>query len=393
MYQSTLLTHARHNLPADVETIITKTPAIREVIELAVSDRETYFISYRDHDGQVLCKHYNLPNPLTEWLYASHPAVIRDLNTLSITLGPYESYYAWDKTSASWSNLPAGLEKAVLARLESQDAWKTTWKANGAEAPSFVTLGADGAYFMRTVTGGGCWDLKCGKQGDGREGTEGIRGSNKFLEDCSDFNGVAVSLPAPRSSQEEAHTDYIAKGVHLFPSHPNCYILILTSGKAFSNLPECTWPDYNKMAPAFPPFVQTSQPIPPMPQQRPVQPQPAPPQMQQQQPQRIVQPAMHMQQQPFQQGYQQPYQQPYAPPQQQYGQPQQPQFNCCPTHVPSAPHNCCVQTPMQPRPFGMPAVYGANMAPHSGSHRMHHSGFAQNQASMGMGMPGNSMGM
>ncbi|CAO2648653.1 Nn.00g079200.m01.CDS01 [Neocucurbitaria sp. VM-36] len=327
---------AWHNLPPDIEALFTKTPAIKDVIELAIGAHETYFISYRDHDGKIRCKHYNLPNPLTEYLYASHPSVIRDLTTLSITLGPYDSYYAWDKDSASWSNLPPSLEKAVLARLENSDAWKTTWQANGAEAPSFVSLGADGAYFMRTVSGGGCWDLKCGKQGDGREGTEGIRGTHKFLEECSDFSGIA--------------------GLHLFPSHPNAYILILTSGKAFSNLPDFTWVDYNKMAPALPTFVQSMQPIPPKPEQRPPpQPQVAPqPQMMPQ-----VQRQVYIQQpqQPMMQMQQVMQQQPYV---QHYARPQ---HNCCPAGVPGTPHNCCPQAPMQPRVFGMARVYGAPVAP------------------------------
>lgn len=129
--------------------------------------------------------HYNLPNPLTTYLYASHPHVIRDLSTLSLSLGPYESYYAHDKTSASWSNLPPSLEKAVLHRLESQDVWKTVWKEGGREAPSFVSLGSDGSYFMRTVGGGGSWDLKSKE--------EGMQGTNKFLEDSPTFNGIAVS--------------------------------------------------------------------------------------------------------------------------------------------------------------------------------------------------------
>ena len=134
----------------------------------------------------MLLGHYNLPNPLVEYLYHSHPHVIRDLSTLSISLGPYESYYAYDKTSASWANLPPVLEKAVLGRLESQDAWKTVWKDGGRDAPSFVCLGADGSYFMRTVGGGGSWDL--------RSKEEGMRGTNKFLEDSKDFSGVAVSV-------------------------------------------------------------------------------------------------------------------------------------------------------------------------------------------------------
>jgi hypothetical protein len=185
----------RHNLPADIEALFTQSPAIKDVVELALGANGTYFVSYRDEFSQILCKHYNLPNALTSWLYCSHPSIIRDLATLSITLGPYDSYYAWDKTSASWSNLPPKLEKAILNRVESQDAWKTTWKAGGAEAPSFVSLGADEAYWMRTVSGGGCWDLKCSappSNPGATDGMAGLRGTNKFLEDSADFNGVAV---------------------------------------------------------------------------------------------------------------------------------------------------------------------------------------------------------
>lgn len=134
--------------------------------------------------------HYSLPNPLVTYLYASHPHVIRDLQTLSITLGPYDSFYAHDKTSAQWANLPPLLEKAVLNRLESQDAWKTVWKENGQEAPSFVSLGADGTYFMRTVCGGGSWDLKITPKTE----SDGMKGTNTFLEEAKDFKGVAVSL-------------------------------------------------------------------------------------------------------------------------------------------------------------------------------------------------------
>lgn len=176
----------RRNLPPDVEALFTKQPPIKDVVELALGENGTYFVSYRDHDGEVYCRHYNLPNPLTEYLYCGHPRVIRDLTTLSISIGPWESYYAHDKTSASWGNLPSPLEKALLHRLVSQDAWKTIWKEEGREAPSFVSLGADGSYFMRTVKGGGSWDLK------GREKEEGLRGTNDFLEKCTDFTGVAV---------------------------------------------------------------------------------------------------------------------------------------------------------------------------------------------------------
>lgn len=193
---------AYHDLPADIETLFTTQPPIRDVVELALGPTGSYFVSYRDHTNQLQVKHYNLPNPLVEYLYASQPTIVRDLATLSITLGPYDSYYAWDRASASWSNVPPGLEKALLNRLEGQDQQRTVWKADGYEAPCFVSLGNDGAYFMRTVSGGGCWDFKLPKT-EGRgglgvlggDGWEGIRGTNKFLEESRDFTGVAVSLP------------------------------------------------------------------------------------------------------------------------------------------------------------------------------------------------------
>ncbi|KAF2243410.1 hypothetical protein BU26DRAFT_117282 [Trematosphaeria pertusa] len=291
---------AWHNLLPDVEALFTKQPPLKDVIEFALGDNGTYFVSYRDHDGQIFCRHYNLPNPLTEYLYHGHPHVIRDLSTLSISLGPYESYYAHDKTSASWSNLPPALEKAVLGRLVSQDAWKTVWKENGRDAPSFVSLGADGSYFMRAVGGGGSWELKSKE--------DGMVGTNKFLNDSKDFTGVA--------------------GLYLFAHHPNSYVLLLTSGKAFSNLPEHTWADYNKMAPALPPLVQTMSPIPCTPQPRQQAPAPVP----------------------------QPH--PQLQPQQRI------QTGCCPTGMVVAPHNCCVQTPQIGSPFGLPSPFIPQMPTH-----------------------------
>lgn len=230
--------------------------------------------------------HYNLPDPLTEYLYHSHPQVIRDLSTLSVSLGPFSSYYAHDKTSASWSNLPPPLEKAILSRLISQDAWKTVWKDSGREAPCFVSLGADGSFFMRTVCGGGSWDLK--------DKSEGMVGTNKFLDESPNFLGVA--------------------GLYLFPSHASSYILLLTSGKAFSNLPEHTWADYNKIAPALPPLAQSGLPIPCSPQPRP------------------------------------------APQSQLAPQPQRADPGCCPNEG-AAVHNCCPQQPVVAPSYGLPPPY------------------------------------
>lgn len=191
---------AWHNLPPDIEALFTQTPPIRDVIEFALGANGAYFVSYRDPAGAPACKHHNLPNPLVAYLYAAHPHVIRDLASLSIALGPFDSYFAWDRSSASWSNVPPGLDKALLARLEAQDTWRTTWTADGRDAPCFVSLGSDGAYFMRTVSGGGCWDFRLptarargGLGALGGDDWEGFRGTQKFLEDASSFVDIAVS--------------------------------------------------------------------------------------------------------------------------------------------------------------------------------------------------------
>ncbi|KAF2502693.1 hypothetical protein BU16DRAFT_16975 [Lophium mytilinum] len=203
------------NLPPDVESLFKKQPAVKEVFELALGDQGAYFVSFRDADGLIYCRHFNLPNPLTSWLYNSQPQIIRDLTKLYITLGQYESYYAADGSSSSWANLPPTLEKALESRRTEHSPWKP------GEEPTFVSLGAEGRYFMRTANGGGGWELK-GK-------AEGI---NKYLTDAPNFSDIA--------------------GLWLFPSHPDCYIMTTMEGKAFSNLPEHTWQDYTKMAHSIP---------------------------------------------------------------------------------------------------------------------------------------------
>jgi hypothetical protein len=132
------------------------------------------------------------------------------------------------------------------------------------------------------------------------------------------------------------------EGLHLFPSHPDAYILITTSGKAFSNLPEFTWPDYNKMASALPMSVQNMQPIPPIPQLR-------------QQPH--VQPPAQRQPIAQQAQYQQSYQQ------------QQPMsHNCCQPAAADAPYSGCSQHTTHSSMSGMaPAFMNALGAPF-GSH-------------------------
>jgi len=113
----------------------------------------------------------------------------------------------------------------------------------------------------------------------------------------------------------------------------NAYVLILTNGKTFSNLPEQTWADYKKMADKLPPFVQHMAPLPPLPQLQ-------------------LQPQQQMPAPPLQQFQ-------GLPP--DYKQSQRAQSGCCPPGHAHAPHTCCPPAPAQARPWPMPPIN----APHS----------------------------
>lgn len=126
------------------------------------------------------------------------------------------------------------------------------------------------------------------------------------------------------------------QAVHLMPTQANAYVLVLTTGKTFSNLPEHTWPDYAKMADKLPSFVQQMAPLPPMHASRVMH---APPQISTQ----VYQPQPQSQPPPQPPGYLQ-------------SQRQQP-GNCCPSHASrmGAPHTCCPPGPMT-RPWPMPPI-------------------------------------
>lgn len=215
---------ARHNLPPEIEMLFTKQPPIQDVFEMALGENWAYFVSYRDADGGVYCRLNNLPPLLTTFLsgptpssppQTALPTISRDLPSLRLTLGPSNSFFAADESACQWSSLPPALEKALQSRLTETGTWKL------GEQPAFVSLGAGGAYFMRTVGGGGAWELK------GQ--AEGI---NTYLTNAPNFTDI--------------------KGLYLFPSAPEAYVLLTLAGTAFSNLPPHTWTDYNKISSALP---------------------------------------------------------------------------------------------------------------------------------------------
>lgn len=128
----------------------------------------------------------NLPPLLTTFLsgptpssfpQTALPTISRDLPSLRLALGPSNSFFAADKSACQWSSLPPALEKALQSRLTETGTWKL------GEQPAFVSLGAGGAYFMRTVGGGGAWELK------GQ--AEGI---NTYLTNAPNFADIKVTL-------------------------------------------------------------------------------------------------------------------------------------------------------------------------------------------------------
>lgn len=74
----------------------------------------------------------------------------RDIRSIRITLGPNGSFFAMDKDTYRWQNLPEGLEDAIQNQLGPRG-----WTA----CPVQVALGVNGTYVWIDSNGGGAWDL------------------------------------------------------------------------------------------------------------------------------------------------------------------------------------------------------------------------------------------
>lgn len=94
---------------------------------------------------------HNLPLQLESWLIdpTTHTCK-RDIPTLAVELGPDRSFFARDKDSYRWHNLPDALEEAIQQRL-----CPAGWTAR----PDLVVLGADGAFIYANDRGGHCYAL------------------------------------------------------------------------------------------------------------------------------------------------------------------------------------------------------------------------------------------
>lgn len=94
---------------------------------------------------------HNIPPQLQSWLVDPNTHTCkRDVPTLAVELGPNGSFYARDKDSYRWHNLPDALEEAIQQRL-----CPAGWTAR----PDLVVLGADGAFIYSNDGGGHCYAL------------------------------------------------------------------------------------------------------------------------------------------------------------------------------------------------------------------------------------------
>jgi hypothetical protein len=116
-----------------------------------------------------------LPKSLMEWL-GSKGYIIRDIKTITIDLGPGGSYWASDKNSTAWCNLPAALDKKIDQSRKPGGGWMP------GKRPIMVSLGYDGSYIMIT---------------EGRAASWNLRGQNAeldtFLTNAKTFSNIAVS--------------------------------------------------------------------------------------------------------------------------------------------------------------------------------------------------------
>jgi hypothetical protein len=86
-----------------------------------------------------------LPQRLKKWLLADGK-LCRDPDTLHVSLGDDESFFAMDKDGFCWEHLPPLLEE-VLQESIGLEGWKA--------APKLVVLGARGSYVYVNSKGAG----------------------------------------------------------------------------------------------------------------------------------------------------------------------------------------------------------------------------------------------
>ena len=124
-------------------------PKAKDVIEIALGPEGSYAVVYQSSAGLRLLYH-GLPDALRQWLIpvaGKGVSATRDLNSLQVSLGPNNSFFAFDKKGALWSNLPKDFDYALSLRRNSKGNFNT------GKYPSSVSFGPDGSFVMIMADG------------------------------------------------------------------------------------------------------------------------------------------------------------------------------------------------------------------------------------------------
>jgi hypothetical protein len=156
-YNSYLLNSPRkwsmYGMPDRINCLFTTEPKAKSIHDIALGPNGSYAIVFTDQTG-IKVRHSGLPPAVEQWLLNHSGRAVnsaRDLATLQISLGPNDSYFAFDKNGCIWGNLPPALEATVNEGRDHNGCFKP-----GAY-PYLVSLGAAGTYAMFTTGGGGTW--------------------------------------------------------------------------------------------------------------------------------------------------------------------------------------------------------------------------------------------
>ena len=136
-------------LPADVVALIKTEPNLKEVYELAIGPNGSFAAIWIDRTGRFRIRHQGLPASLRNWVINPATNVVnsgRDVATLSITLGPDDSFFAFDKSDAKWA-LPPPISAQIEQFRQSSGGFKV------GSFPRSVSLGPDGTFIFISVRG------------------------------------------------------------------------------------------------------------------------------------------------------------------------------------------------------------------------------------------------
>lgn len=106
---------------------------------------ENSYIFVMKHKDSIVIYHEDLPPSLEAWLFdPTSGAHLRDGDSLKVTLGECDSFFAMDKNGYRWDGLPSKLEGFIQAGF----------KPNESDVPRLVALGKDQSFVLVTTQGG-----------------------------------------------------------------------------------------------------------------------------------------------------------------------------------------------------------------------------------------------